>query len=259
MSSCLSEKAVRAAQAAASVRRNSCQLLALAASHPAVLDFILCSLRRDLDVSRGAQRLYMREYWSRGYVKEARRKRVRAAAARGRPNPAAWPAVVWLHFLDAVIAQGRKDEQAEEATACRRTVREGLKLLEALFGQEEFDRLTRRFDRRKHKSKPQVRVLENLRERLRLLVRKRNVDKAGPARVLIGCPVHQLQEHLEKQFTPEMNWDNYGSYWHVDHIRPCASFDLSRREEQHRCFHFSNLQPLEGRENVRKGATYAGN
>lgn len=236
------------------------RLLAAAASHPDVLAFSLRGLHALQEQKRKKGREYMRSYGAKPEAKQAKRQRDRRLAIRrGRPNPAAWPAVVWLHFLDAVIAQGRKDEQAEEATACRRVVREGLKLLEALFGQEEFDRLTRRFDRRKHKSKPQVRVLENLRERLRLLVRKRNVDKAGPTRVLIGCPVHQLQEHLEKQFTPEMNWDNYGSYWHVDHIRPCASFDLSRRKEQHRCFHFSNLQPLEGRENVRKGATYAGN
>lgn len=148
------------------------RLLAAAASHPDVLAFSLRGLHAMQEQKRKKGREYMRSYGAKPEAKQAKRQRDRRLAIRrGRPNPAAWPAVVWLHFLDAVIAQGRKDEQ----------------------------------------------------------------------------------------FTPEMNWDNYGSYWHVDHIRPCASFDLSRRKEQHRCFHFSNLQPLEGRENVRKGATYAGN
>jgi len=53
-----------------------------------------------------------------------------------------------------------------------------------------------------------------------------------------------------------MSWDNYGSYWHIDHIRPCASFDLTDPEQQKDCFDFTNLQPLEAKENIRKGAKY---
>ncbi len=42
-----------------------------------------------------------------------------------------------------------------------------------------------------------------------------------------------------------MNWENYGKFgWHIDHIIPCDSFDLTKEEEQRRCFHYSNLQPL---------------
>jgi hypothetical protein len=47
-----------------------------------------------------------------------------------------------------------------------------------------------------------------------------------------------------------MNWDNYGFYgWHIDHIRPCASFDLSKPSEQRKCFNYTNLQPLWATEN----------
>jgi hypothetical protein len=48
-----------------------------------------------------------------------------------------------------------------------------------------------------------------------------------------------------------MKWDNYGE-WHIDHIKTCASFDLSKSEEQHNCFHYSNLQPLWAIDNFRK-------
>jgi hypothetical protein len=68
---------------------------------------------------------------------------------------------------------------------------------------------------------------------------------------LVGCSLEQLKQHLENQFKLGMTWDNYGK-WHVDHIRPCASFDLSKPSEQFKCFHYTNLQPLWAEENLRK-------
>ena len=54
-----------------------------------------------------------------------------------------------------------------------------------------------------------------------------------------------------------MNWDNYG-VWHLDHIIPCARFDLSDPEQQKICFHYTNLQPMWGEDNMRKGAKLNG-
>ena len=54
-----------------------------------------------------------------------------------------------------------------------------------------------------------------------------------------------------------MTWENHTpTGWHVDHIIPCAAFDLSKPEEQRKCFHYTNLQPLWAIDNIRKGATY---
>lgn len=69
---------------------------------------------------------------------------------------------------------------------------------------------------------------------------------------LISCSIEQLREHLEKQFTAGMNWQNYG-LWVIDHIRPCASFDLGKSSEQYKCFHYINLQSLWEKENINKG------
>jgi hypothetical protein len=68
---------------------------------------------------------------------------------------------------------------------------------------------------------------------------------------LVGCSIKYLKKHLEKQFKIGMNWSNYGK-WHIDHIRPCASFDLSKPSEQKKCFYYTNLQPLWAEENLRK-------
>ena len=70
---------------------------------------------------------------------------------------------------------------------------------------------------------------------------------------LIGCTVEQLKQHLESHFKVGMFWSNYGK-WHIDHIKPCASFDLSKESEQKKCFHYTNLQPLWAKENREKGS-----
>lgn len=73
-------------------------------------------------------------------------------------------------------------------------------------------------------------------------------NKSGHIEELIGCTVEDLKKHLESKFKEGMSWYNYGK-WEIDHIRPCASFDLKIPEEQRKCFNYSNLQPLWQQEN----------
>jgi hypothetical protein len=94
-------------------------------------------------------------------------------------------------------------------------------------------------------------LLVNLRCRVKLAIHKNS--KTGKSLELIGCSVPELKEYLERQFKPGMSWSNYGLHgWHIDHIVPCASFDLSKEEEQRKCFHYTNLQPLWAHENLVK-------
>jgi hypothetical protein len=68
----------------------------------------------------------------------------------------------------------------------------------------------------------------------------------------LGCSSwDELKNYLEKQFTCGMNWENMGE-WHIDHIIPCSSFDLTNIEQQMKCFHYSNLQPLWAKDNLSK-------
>ncbi len=67
----------------------------------------------------------------------------------------------------------------------------------------------------------------------------------------VGCDVDTLRKHLEKQFLPGMTWKNQGE-WHIDHRKPCAVFDLDKEDQRHQCFHYTNLQPLWGPDNLSK-------
>jgi Uri superfamily endonuclease len=77
-------------------------------------------------------------------------------------------------------------------------------------------------------------------------------SKSASTIELLGCTVDECKAHLEAQFTEGMSWANHGE-WHIDHIRPCASFDLTIAADQRLCFHYSNLQPLSAADNLAKG------
>lgn len=95
------------------------------------------------------------------------------------------------------------------------------------------------------------RLRTNLACRIRSAIKKGYGYKNTLTTRLLGCSIEEVKKHLEKLFQPGMTWMNYGE-WHIDHILPCASFDLTKEEEQKKCFHFTNLQPLWKADNLRK-------
>jgi hypothetical protein len=72
---------------------------------------------------------------------------------------------------------------------------------------------------------------------------------------LVGYTCDDLYTHLEQQFDSHMTWDNYGSYWHIDHIIPKSHFNYTNTDDPgfRICWSLANLQPLEAIENIRKG------
>lgn len=95
-------------------------------------------------------------------------------------------------------------------------------------------------------------ISERIRHRIRNVLNGKVKSKSTLE--LLGCSIDDLKNHLQSKFYANMSWQNYGTYWHIDHIRPCASFNLENEEEQKICFHYSNLQPLTAKENLIKGA-----
>jgi len=111
---------------------------------------------------------------------------------------------------------------------------------------------SKNYNKKKYKINLNFRLLNILRSRIYLALKEKH--KSLSTIKLIGCSVKKLRKYLEKQFKRGMTWGNYGLYsWHIDHIKPCASFDLSKVNEQQKCFNYKNLQPLWAKENLSKG------
>lgn len=114
---------------------------------------------------------------------------------------------------------------------------------------------TARLLRERRATDPSFKCLDNLRRRVYHVIKRGH--KSSRTLALLGCTAPELRAHLETRFQPGMTWENYGPAWHVDHIRPCASFDLTDPAQQRACFHYANLQPLFALENLKKGSRYA--
>ena len=97
----------------------------------------------------------------------------------------------------------------------------------------------------------EFRLTHNLRSRINICIKGNT--KSLSTMFLIGCEIDYLMYYIQEKFTTGMSWDNYGT-WEIDHIKPCASFDLSKPIEQKRCFNYRNLQPLWSEDNRSKGS-----
>ena len=102
---------------------------------------------------------------------------------------------------------------------------------------------------------PAFRTERRLRSRLYEMVTKAGCNKTGKFRQIIDIDQSGLMAHIAGQFSDGMSWGNMGE-WHIDHIRPCASFDLSDPEQQRECFHYTNLQPLWAEDNLAKSDSW---
>ena len=101
----------------------------------------------------------------------------------------------------------------------------------------------------------------NLRARVGLALRTYPATQSASVtawiRDLLGCTITELITYLQSKFLPGMSRENYGRKgWHIDHIRPLSSFDLTDVEQRRIAFHHTNLQPLWASDNWRKGGRY---
>lgn len=178
-----------------------------------------------------------REYW----LKENKEKLLKYGREYNRQNSDkrnAYASEYYKQNKDSVLEYGRERNKKNKGKNAeyRRENKES--------------RNERNKNRRKHDMEYRLACI--LRTRLTNLVKS---NKFAGTIELLGVSVIQLKEHLEGQFQDGMSWENYGKDgWHIDHIVPCASFDLTDVEQQKRCFHYTNLQPLWAMENYSKGA-----
>ena len=108
-------------------------------------------------------------------------------------------------------------------------------------------------------SDPQYKLALYLRAGIYRALRGASAERTERSEALLGCTIEEFRKHIESLWLPGMNWDNHTKKgWHIDHIRPCASYDLTDLKQQKECFHYSNQQPLWGDINISKNSIYEG-
>lgn len=107
----------------------------------------------------------------------------------------------------------------------------------------------------KHGRKESKRLIRAVRCRIWKLARTWKSSRSTTS--LLGCDPEQFKDWLESKFLPGMSWSNYGQ-WEIDHVRPCASFDLTDNEQAAQCFHYTNTQPMWRTDNRTKHSWWAG-
>ena len=89
------------------------------------------------------------------------------------------------------------------------------------------------------------------RMRTRFYTALKGKSKVGSAIGDLGCSMNEFKLYIKNQFAPGMTWENYGD-WHLDHVIPLASFDLTNRTELLEAMNWLNYQPLWAIDNLRK-------
>jgi hypothetical protein len=80
--------------------------------------------------------------------------------------------------------------------------------------------------------------------------------KTKPTLEFLGCSMEHFKKWIEYQFDEHINWNNMGSYWHFDHVKPCSSFDLSNENDILECYQWTNIRPMEATQNMSKGSKF---
>lgn len=102
---------------------------------------------------------------------------------------------------------------------------------------------------------PELKLKARLRSYYWFHLKKSKTGKTNSSIKLLGCSIQDFKSYLENKFQIGMSWDNHGE-WHLDHIKPCASFDISDPVQLGECFHYTNFQPLWAKDNLQKGKKY---
>lgn len=186
--------------------------------------------RRWKESNRERVKAYTSEYYRKNYVPKPRPKKLTHEQIRERRR---------------VYEQKWRDKNKEQLIAKRALRIDSIRI----------NRRARSLER--YKTDPSYYLAVRFRARIRAALKSSSDEKKCKSQELLGCPISHLKNHLESQFCNGMSWENR-NLWHIDHIRPCASFDLSLLDQQKKCFHYTNLQPLWIKENLSKRDKWSG-
>lgn len=125
--------------------------------------------------------------------------------------------------------------------------------------RKEHRRKFNEYERQRKQEDPCFKLACNLRNRIYCAVKYNS--KVGSAVRDLGCSIQELKQRFETMFYPNpktdesMSWDNHGIFgWHIDHVKPLVSFDLTDRKQFLEACHYTNLRPLWAIQNLSEGS-----
>lgn len=126
--------------------------------------------------------------------------------------------------------------------------------------KQQISSYNKEWKRKKRLSDPAYRLRDIVSMIVRRKLKEQNGYKNTSTWKKLPYSPQELKEHLEKQFTKEMSWNNYGEYWHVDHIIPQVLLPYKSMDDPNfnKAWALANLRPLEKKENMSKGSFYEG-
>ena len=181
------------------------------------------------------KRIYMREY--------ARQRRAN--------DPA---------FLEKCREQGRKSREKrikralQENAQWKASNKDKISEYNKNYSKQNLEKINcKRSEANKVKRKTDPIFVIKARLRNRVWSMLKNKKKSATTEKMLGCSYEFFKTYIEQKFPENMGWHNMGE-WHIDHIKPLASFDLNNVEEQAIAFYYTNHQPLWAKDNIAKGA-----
>lgn len=117
---------------------------------------------------------------------------------------------------------------------------------------------TTKYTRARRQTDPQYKLRYTIAGRIAKAIKAGGSKKHSNTEELLGCSFKEAKTFLESKFQEGMTWENHGLHgWHIDHVCPLASFDLTDPQQQKQAFHYTNLQPLWAKDNLSKGKRHA--
>ena len=127
--------------------------------------------------------------------------------------------------------------------------KESLNKLSSEYGRLNRKKITER-DKLRRNTEPLYRTIRYCRNRINKFLKSKNYKKNYKSFDMIGCSPEELKKHIESKFTYGMSWELVGKEIHIDHIIPLSSANTIEQVES--LCHYSNLQPLWAKDNLKK-------
>ena len=141
--------------------------------------------------------------------------------------------------------QKNKDAHSENSKNWRENNPKRFREIQGKYKENNIEKIreySNNYKKQKRKTDLNYKIKVNLRERMRDCLK--NNYKKGKALELLGCSVNEYVIYLEQQFDESMNWENYGTYWEIDHIKQLHTFDLTQTYNHSKAFNYKNTRPL---------------